>query len=97
MQRSKCLSILNANIDIDHILLIWEKLGLEDAVAAFQHCVNGGNLNDLWPKNTLKQNRAVGDTSTETDLHIEDIEAIAKHIQNLELKGINFDSIDAVF
>lgn len=97
MQRSKCLSILNANIDIDHILLIWEKLGLEDAVAAFQYCVGGGNLNDLWPKNTLKLNKAVGDATKKTNLHIEDIEVITKHIQNLELKGINFDSIDVVF
>lgn len=35
-QRSKCLSIQNAHIDIDKLLSIWEKNGLEEAVYAFQ-------------------------------------------------------------
>lgn len=41
-KRSKCLSIQNANIDIDILLFIWEKQGLEDAVSAFQDCIMNG-------------------------------------------------------
>lgn len=44
-KRSKCLSIQNANIDINILLSIWEKQGLEDAVFAFQNCImNGSSL-----------------------------------------------------
>lgn len=41
-QRSKCLSIQNAHIDIDKLLLIWEKDGLETAVLAFQNAIASG-------------------------------------------------------
>ena len=41
-QRSKCLSIQNAHIDIDKLLLIWEKDGLETAVFAFQNAITSG-------------------------------------------------------
>ena len=41
-KRSKCLSIQNANIDVDILLSIWEKKGLEDAVFAFQNCILNG-------------------------------------------------------
>lgn len=53
MQRSMCLSLLNAKIDIDHLLLIWEKLGIEDAVTAYKYCADGGNLNDYCPLSSL--------------------------------------------
>lgn len=57
MQRSKCLSIPDVNIDIDHLLLIWERLGLEEAVIAFQYCVGGGNLSTLWPIESMRTNK----------------------------------------
>ena len=38
-KRSKCLSIQNANIDIDELLSIWEKRGLDNAVYAFHSCI----------------------------------------------------------
>lgn len=41
-KRSKCLSLQNANIDINDLLDIWEKEGLEDAVIAFQDCIMTG-------------------------------------------------------
>ena len=41
-KRSKCLSIQNANIDVDILLSIWEKNGIEDAVFAFQDCIMNG-------------------------------------------------------
>lgn len=47
-KRSKCLSIQNANIDVDILLSIWEKNGLEDAVFTFQDCIlNGTSLNSI--------------------------------------------------
>ena len=44
-KRSKCLSIQNANIDVNNLLNIWEEKGLEEAVSAFQDCIlNGTSL-----------------------------------------------------
>ena len=45
-KRSKCLSIQNANIDIDVLLAIWEKHGLEVAVFVFQECITTGTSLD---------------------------------------------------
>jgi hypothetical protein len=36
MNRSRCLSILNANIDVDAILDIWEKEGIQRAAQVFK-------------------------------------------------------------
>lgn len=41
-QRSKCLSIQHAQIDIDNLLTLWENQGLEEAVSAFQECIKNG-------------------------------------------------------
>ena len=41
-KRSKCLSIQNADIDINVLLSIWEEKGLEEAVYTFQECVQNG-------------------------------------------------------
>ncbi len=62
MKRSKCLSVQNANIDIDKLLLIWEKNGFENAVKAFQYAIDGGDLNDLLPKTKEE------DSTEKTDL-----------------------------
>ena len=42
-KRSKCLSIQNASIDIDKLLEVWDKQGMEEAVSAFQSCLAGIN------------------------------------------------------
>ena len=42
-KRSKCLSIQNANVDIDKLLEVWDKQGMEEAVNAFQSCLAGDN------------------------------------------------------
>ncbi len=39
MKRSRCLSILNANIDIDSLLDIWEKEGIEKAAEMFKEMI----------------------------------------------------------
>lgn len=93
MQRSKCLSILNVNIDIDHLLLIWEKLGLEDAVTAFRYCVRGGNLNDFWPKRSL----AKRNTSNMPVVSTEDVKSITERLQSVNLEDIDLDSIESLF
>ena len=51
--RSKCLSIQNANIDIDKLLKVWEESGLEVAVLLFHSCLGGDNtLIDLFTEKT---------------------------------------------
>ena len=42
-KRSKCLSIQNASVDIDKLLEVWDKQGMEEAVSAFQSCLAGEN------------------------------------------------------
>lgn len=66
LKRSKCLSIQNANIDVDILLSIWEKKGLEDAVFAFQDCIlNGTSINSIEdtdlpiPKGKKKMNSSI--------------------------------------
>ena len=55
-KRSKCLSIQNANIDVDVLLSIWEEKGLEDAVFAFQDCIlNGTPIKSVEDTNLPKQ------------------------------------------
>lgn len=61
-KRSKCLSIQNANIDVDILLSIWEKNGIEDAVFAFQDCIMNGtplkSMEDLeLPKPKAKKSK----------------------------------------
>lgn len=42
MKRSKCLSLLNANVDIDKLLDTWEKFGIEEAAEMFDITINQG-------------------------------------------------------
>lgn len=42
MKRSKCLSLLNANIDIDKLLDIWEKQDINEAADALNFAVTEG-------------------------------------------------------
>ena len=42
MKRSKCLSLLNANIDINKLLDIWEKQGVKEAAEALNYAVTEG-------------------------------------------------------
>ncbi len=99
MQRSKCLSILNVNIDIDHLLLIWERLGLEDAVTAFQHCLGGGDLNDFWPKGGLKNDitPSPSDIPTEVTPPIENEDAITQQLRNMEHEDIDSGPFEPLF
>ena len=42
LKRSKCLSLLNANVDIDVLLDTWEKLGIKEAAKLFATSINLG-------------------------------------------------------
>lgn len=42
MKRSKCLSLLNANIGINKLLDIWEKQGVNEAAEALNYAVTEG-------------------------------------------------------
>lgn len=44
MKRSKCLSLLNANVDIDVLLDTWERLGIVEAALQLATAVNQGNI-----------------------------------------------------
>lgn len=55
-KRSKCLSIQNANIDVEKILNIWDEHGLETAVLAFQSCLQGDDtFIGLFPEESKKE------------------------------------------
>lgn len=95
MQRSKCLSIVNVNIDVDHLLLIWEALGLEDAVTAFQYCVGGGDLNDCWPKSNLVQN--VANKTAAAECPNVDEEAPTSQSMDVDSDAIDLDAIKMLF
>lgn len=71
-KRSKCLSVLDAKIDIDHLLAIWENNGLEEAVTAFHYCIEGGDLDDFWPKDELKRKKESGKNAIESSNKVGD-------------------------
>lgn len=104
MQRSKCLSIQNVHIDIDHLLAIWEKDGIEDAVMAFHYCVDGGKLNDLWPISSIsdetkpqspKQDSKEPPQESPTDIPKTTPEPSEGIIS--ELENMDFNSIESLF
>ena len=45
MKRSRCLNILNAHVDVDELLDIWEKSGIESAAKAFKDSILNGTSN----------------------------------------------------
>ncbi len=44
MKRSKCLSLLNANVDIDLLLDTWEEHGIEEAAHLFAAAIGQGDI-----------------------------------------------------
>lgn len=104
MQRSKCLSLLNVKVDIDHLLSIWENEGLEEAVTAFHYCIDGNDINDFWPQKGLqkdnvqrktKSNKSITTNKT-SEIVIFDPDEIPIDIQD-EINSIDWDSIDKKF
>ena len=42
MKRSRCLSLLNANVDVDVLLDTWEKHGIEEAARLLSNAISQG-------------------------------------------------------
>ena len=57
MNRSRCLSILNANIDIDAILDIWEKEGIQRAAQVFKEFIISKDEGTSPEKNNKEGNK----------------------------------------
>ena len=98
--RSKCLSIQNAKVDIDELLEIWDKQGVEAAIKAFTESfvVDGVNL-----KTTVEPKDAPGSKSTNAVVHVSGINptdidrllAIADQVEQ-ELQNFTVGSISDV-
>ena len=99
-KRSKCLSIQNANIDIDKLLDIWEKDGLDVAATVFQYYLSEPTIvpfiDELFTIKTnnknKKRNRVVNSTNKVPNEFLDDIvlwEPVSDtDIENAELLGI---------
>ncbi len=95
MQRSKCLSILSAQIDVDSLLSVWEKYGLEMAVTYFHYLIGGAKLNDFMSVMNLLsefQNQNVNIDEPNAENFKEQIEKEIKNIEN----SIDLDSIETL-
>lgn len=98
-KRSKCLSIQNANINIDKLLAIWEKDGLDVAATVFQYYLNEPTtdpfIDELFTTVTnnkdKKRNRAANSTNKVPKEFLDNIvlwEPVSDiDIENAELLG----------
>lgn len=93
MQRSKCLSILSAQIDVDSLLSVWEKYGLEMAVTYFHYLIGGAKLNDFMSvMNLLSEFQNQNEVNSNAENSKEQIEKDIKNIEN----NIDLDSIESL-
>ena len=77
---------------------------IEDAVMAFHYCVDGGNLNDLWPKSSSSLVEVISkdpghviiESSNENPTVLQAPEPDSNNITS-ELESIDFDSIESLF
>lgn len=96
MQRSKCLSILSAQIDVDSLLSVWEKYGLEMAVTYFHYLIGGAKLNDFMSVvNLLSEFQNQNETNIDEPNAENSQEQTEKDIKNIE-NNIDLDSIEAL-
>lgn len=96
MQRSKCLSILNAKIDVDLLLSVWEKYGLEMAVKYFHYLIGGAKLNDFMSvMNLLSEFQNQNETNIDESNAENSKEQIEENIKNIE-NNIDLNSIEAL-
>ena len=96
MQRSKCLSILSAQIDVDSLLSVWEKYGLEMAVTYFHYLIGGAKLNDFMSvMNLLSEFQNQNEVNIDESNAENSKEQIEKDIKNIE-NNIDLDSIESL-
>lgn len=98
MKRSKCLSLLNANVDVDVLLDTWEKHGIEEAARLLSNAISQGVAHadvmtshvDATPAAVI-QNSTKGLQNSKSSKTCHDIE------ESNILKDFNLDDIsDAV-
>ena len=99
-QRSRCLSIQNANVNIDLLLKIWEKRGLDRASAYFMSIINGdiigSSLEAIFSNGVLTKGSAEKVQSYKTKIDImpdSDIEQLLSVDEQVELSGIDIEDI----
>ena len=96
-QRSRCLSIQNANVDIDKLLEIWEKDGYEEASSYFMSVINGDSITHEEKKDkkdAKKPNEPTSHINTIIDtMPVSDIEQLLSLAEEIEQSRIDFDSL----
>ena len=99
-QRSRCLSIQNANVNIDLLLKIWEKRGLDRASAYFMSIINGDIIGSspeaIFSNGVLTKGSADKVQSYKTKIDImpdSDIEQLRSVAEQVELSGIDIEDI----
>lgn len=98
-QRSRCLSIQNANVDIDQLLDIWEKEGYEEASSYFMSVINGNAViledkKDKDKKKANKSNKPASKESTTIEAMPEsDIEKLLSIAEEIEQSGIEIEGL----
>lgn len=95
MNRSRCLSVLNANVDVDSLLDIWEKEGIKRAAQVFKELILlKGNDSDSTPnkedktekKKPIKPGKVW--TSEELKALADELPFIDDHPLDIDLEGI---------
>lgn len=95
-QRSRCLSIQNANVNIDKLLEIWEQEGYEEASLYFMSVVNGTDsrvsLEELFGDEKIgkKSVKPSSKLTTKIDaIPVTDIEQLLSLTEEIEQSGID--------
>lgn len=96
LKRSKCLSLQNANINIDNLLKIWEESGLEDAVSAFQSAIMDGEpIKPIGEITEIRLGNKPSEKTRNTSFAItQEMKEFASLLENVELG--DFDDIDVI-
>ena len=95
-QRSRCLSIQNANVDVDQLLEIWEKDGFEEASSYFMSVINGNSvtLEEKKDKKAQKPNKPTSKKTAKIDAIPEsDIEQLLSLAEEIEQSGIDIECL----
>lgn len=90
-KRSKCLSVQNAKLDIDELLNIWDKCGLEEAVDSFQMFLKHGVFEPISYDST---STSTANLSRDNNCHSVNHEIVLDSSLPVESDiDINFDDI----
>lgn len=97
-KRSKCLSIQNAQVNVDELLDIWEKKGVYAAVEAFMNSISNSNIEPIYTQtNATNVNEPILLPSPEEFSDMLTVAEEAKQYAQETSRGIpkNIDSNDS--